>query len=75
MRKPPTPNEPEEEPAKQRREGLETGPPQVRFDPERRANYHLDARGERVWHGIPEGFEFNADGVLVKLPPAEPQEG
>lgn len=39
----------------------------VRFCPERRANYHLNRFGDRVYHGIPEGYEFSADGALVPI--------
>ena len=43
----------------------------VYFCPERRANYHLDRAGARIYHGVPAGLAFNADGELI---PASQQE-
>lgn len=37
--------------------------PDVIFDIEQRRNYHL-REGQRVWHEVPRGYEFDADGRL-----------
>lgn len=60
----------EEEAPRLRKEGEEGGYAQVGFDRERRCNYHLNALGEKVYHGIPAGYEFNEHGKLQKLPDA-----
>lgn len=39
------------------------GAPLVRFDADRRQNYHVEG-GRRVYHGVPAGFAFDANGVL-----------
>lgn len=54
------------------REGSsEPGGPSVRFDAKKRANYHLDMHGARVYHGTPEGFQFNDTGELQAVPVKE----
>lgn len=53
-----------------RPEGHAEGYPQVAYDPKRRQNYHVDAAGERVYHGVPAGFEMNDVGELVPAAPA-----
>lgn len=36
----------------------------VQFDPVRRQNFHVEEDGERQYHGIPDGFEFDGRGQL-----------
>ena len=66
------PVEPVDPDAGMRRDGDPKGSPSVRFCPERRANYHLDGDGRRIYHGVPDGFEFDDAGVLHRVgePPA-----
>lgn len=53
-----------EEVKRYRKEGEEGGYAQVFFDPEHRCNAHLNALGEKVLHGVPEGFTFDDQGRL-----------
>ena len=55
-----------------RAEGLESGYPQVAFDPDRCLPYHLDGTGARVYHAAPAGWEFDRRGRLRPAPPATP---
>lgn len=53
---------------KLRKEG-EHDYPQVGFDPVRKCNFHLDANGKKVFHQVPDGFEFSEDGGLKPIEP------
>jgi hypothetical protein len=53
------------------REGASEGAPSVLFDPIVRANFHLDRKGARVYHALPEGWEFDAAGELRPLADVE----
>lgn len=52
---------------KMKREGDPDGVdyPTVSFDPAKRCQFHLNALGERVNHGVPEGFHFDPHGKLI----------
>lgn len=39
----------------------------VRVCPKERRPYHLGVDGKRIWHGVPEGFEYDAAGVLREV--------
>ena len=47
-----------------RREGDPDGPPEVGYDEKKHRYYHLNAKGEPVFHGVPEGHHFRG-GALV----------
>lgn len=55
-------------------EGSPTGDPSVCFDPKKRANYHLDRHGRRVYHEVPEGHKLDKEGVPQSVEPAAPPE-
>jgi hypothetical protein len=48
------------------KEGSEEGYPSVAFDREKGQPYHLDSLGQRIYHGVPEGFAWNADGTRLE---------
>ena len=56
------------EQGKQRREGMEEGYPQARYDGDKRQWYHLDGNGERVYHERPKGVRFDEQGRMVRQP-------
>lgn len=37
---------------------------QTVFDPKKRLNYSVNRDKTIRWHGVPEGFKFDKDGVL-----------
>lgn len=39
----------------------------VRVCSKEKRPYHLDVNGKRIWHGVPEGFEYDAAGVLREI--------
>jgi hypothetical protein len=46
------------------RDGSTEGPATVRFDSVRKQNFHLNGKGEAVFHEKPDGYRFDDDGVL-----------
>lgn len=49
------------------KEGSPQGGPSVRFDPIRKQNFHLNLKGEAVFHEKPDGYKFDDAGVLSPM--------
>lgn len=49
------------------REGSADGYPTARFDASRRAWFHLNGAGERVYHAAPAGREYDEEGRVKPL--------
>ena len=49
------------------RDGAQEGSATVRFSKDRKQNYHLDSKGERVYHAVPDGYRFTPKGELESI--------
>ncbi len=45
---------------------LGKGDPEVGFCSKERRNYTVDRNGNIIWHGVPDGFEFDNKGNLIE---------